>query len=340
MRRRTGLGIVAALALLLAGNALAQQAADNPGPSFFRIGTGSTAGTYYPIGGLLAQAISAPPGARACAEPGECGVPGLVASALASTGSVANAEAVQGGALESGFVQGDVAAWAYSGGGIWQDRPKADKLRAIANLYPEAIHLVVRDGAQIESVADLRGKRVSLDEPGSGTLVDARAILAGAGLSERDISPLYLTLDEAGAAMQQGQLDALFFVGGYPAGAIAELASQQPIRILPIDGALAQGLMGEHGFLARATIPAGTYDGQDADVATISVGAQWVTSTDQPEALIHDITRALWSARSRRLLDAGHARGRDIAPDRALQGIGIPLHPGAARYYREAGLLK
>lgn len=332
MSRRAGLGIVVALAFVAAEAAAEQVTA----PVFFRIGTASTAGTYYPIGGLLAQAISAPPGARSCGSVGECGVPGVVASALASTGSVANLQAVQGGALESALVQGDLAALAYAGTG----QPPADKLRAIANLYPEAIHLVVRQDAGIGSVTDLRGKRVSLDEPGSGTLVDARIVLAGAGLSEQDISPVYLTLDEAGTAMVQGRLDALFFVGGYPAGAIAQLASQYPVRLLPIDGALAQGLTRTHGFFSSGTIPAGTYDGQDADVQTITVGAQWVTSADQPEALIHDITRALWNARSRRLLDAGHARGSDITPERALQGIAIPLHPGAARYYRESGLPK
>lgn len=336
MPRWAGLGIVTAL--VLAAAPLAAEQVGNPAPVFFRIGTASTAGTYYPIGGLLTQAISAPPGARPCADAGVCGVPGVVASALASTGSVANVQAVQGGALESALVQGDVAALAHAG--TAQDQPPADKLRAIANLYPEAIHLVVRQGTDIDSVADLRGRRVSLDEQGSGTLVDARIILAGAGLSEQDITPVHLTLDEAGAAMAQGRLDALFFVGGYPAGAIAQLASQQPIRILPIDGALAQGLTGAHGFFSRGTIPAGTYEGQEADVRTLTIGAQWVTSADQPEALIHDITRALWSARSRRLLDAGHARGSDITPDRALQGVAIPLHPGAARYYRESGLLK
>lgn len=336
MARWAGPGMIAAL--VLAAAPLAAEQVRDPAPVFFRIGTASTAGTYYPIGGLLAQAISAPPGAKSCADAGECGVPGVVASALASTGSVANVQAVQAGALESALVQGDVAAWTYAGKA--QGQPPADKLRAIANLYPEAIHLVVRQHAGINSVADLRGKRVSLDELGSGTLVDARIILAGAGLSEHDITPMHLTLSQAGAAMAQDQLDALFFVGGYPAGAIAELASQQPVRILPIDGALAQGLTKAHGFFSRSTIPAGTYDGQEADVQTITIGAQWVTSADQPEALIHDITRALWSARSRRLLDAGHARGRDITPDRALQGIAIPLHPGAARYYRESGLLK
>ncbi|CAM3050339.1 TRAP transporter solute receptor, TAXI family [Paracoccus aminovorans] len=181
---------------------------------------------------------------------------------------------------------------------------------------------------------------MSLDEPGSGTLVDTQIILAGAGLSEQDILAQYLPLSRAVEEMGQGRLDALFFVGGYPAGAIAELASQQDLAILPIDGALAEALIARHGFLARSIIPAGTYQGQEAEVHTISVGAEWVTSADQPEALIHDITRALWNDRTRRLLEAGHARGRDILAERALEGLAIPLHPGAARYYREAGLLK
>ena len=176
-------GIAAATLIALAGAASAQDMA------FFRIGTGGTAGTYYPIGGLLANAISAPPGSRACEDGGACGVPGLVASAVASNGSVANVNAIMGGALESGFAQGDVAAWAYTGTGIWEGQPKAEKLRAIANLYPESIHLVATQASGIKSVADLRGKRVSLDEPGSGTLVDAQLILAAAGLAEGDVKP-------------------------------------------------------------------------------------------------------------------------------------------------------
>ena len=168
------LGIAAAIAVTVGGFANAQEM------SFFRIGTGGTAGTYYPIGGLLANAISAPPGSRACEDGGACGVPGLVASALASNGSVANVNAIEGGTLESGFVQGDVAAWAQTGTGIWDGKPAAEKLRAIANLYPESIHLVASKESGIASVADLKGKRVSLDEPGSGTLVDAQIILQGA----------------------------------------------------------------------------------------------------------------------------------------------------------------
>jgi TRAP transporter TAXI family solute receptor len=328
------LGLAAAIAVTVSGFANAQEM------SFFRIGTGGTAGTYYPIGGLLANAISAPPGSRACEDGGACGVPGLVASALASNGSVANVNAIEGGTLESGFVQGDVAAWTYSGTGIWEGKPAAAKLRAIANLYPESIHLIASKESGIATVADLKGKRVSMDEPGSGTLVDAQIILQGAGLTEKDITPEYLKPDQAADRMKDGAMDAFFFVGGYPAGAIAELASQHEVVIVPVDGALADKITTDFKFFTKGVIPAGTYEGQTADVTTITVGAQWITTADQPEELIYGITKALWNDNSRKQLDAGHAKGKAIVKENALSGLGLPLHPGAERFYKEAGLLK
>ena len=327
------LGLAAAAVVTLGGIAAAQDMA------FFRIGTGGTAGTYYPIGGLLANAISAPPGSRPFEDGGACGVPGLVASALAANGSVANVNAIMGGTLESGFAQGDVAAWAYTGTGIWEGKPKAEKLRAIANLYPESIHLVASEASGIKSVADLKGKRVSLDEPGSGTLVDAQLILAAAGLTEKDITPEYLKPDQAADRMKDGAMDAFFFVGGYPAGAIAELASQHKVTIVPLDGDAATKVL-ENKFFAKDTIPAGTYEGMAGDVPTIAVGAQWVTSADQTEELIYNITKALWNDATRAQLDAGHAKGKMIVKENATAGLGLPLHPGAERFYKEAGLLK
>lgn len=308
--------------------------------SFFRIGTGGTAGTYYPIGGVIANAISNPPGSRACEEGGSCGVPGLVATAVSSNGSVANINAIAGGTLESGFSQSDVATWAFTGTGIWADREAVTDLRAVASLYPETIHLIASAASGIDSVDDLAGKTVSLDEPGSGTLVDAQIILQAYGLTEADIKAEYLKPDQAGERMRDGAMDAFFFVGGFPAGAIAELASQHEIVIVPITGPEAEAVIGEYGFFAENVVPAGTYEGQTADVATLSVGAQWITSANQPEELVYQITAALWNENSRRLLDAGHQKGREITADSALDGIGIPLHPGAERFYREVGLLQ
>jgi len=326
--------VVALSGLLAAGTAAAQDM------QFFRIATGGTAGTYFPIGGLIANAISSPPGSRACEEGGSCGVPGLVATAVASNGSVANINGIAGGSLESGFSQSDVAYWAHTGTGVFADKGAVEKVRAIANLYPESIHLVARADSGIKSVADLKGKKVSLDEPGSGTLVDARIILEGYGLSEEDVEAEFLKPNQAADLMRDGNMDAFFFVGGFPAGAIAELATSMPITLVPISGQEAEGILEKYQFFANHTVPAGTYQGVDQDVQTLSVGAQWVTSADQPEDLVYGITKALWNDNTRALLDSGHAKGKSITKESALEGIGIPLHPGAERFYREAGLLK
>jgi TRAP transporter TAXI family solute receptor len=307
---------------------------------FFRIGTGGTAGTYYPIGGLLANAISNPPGSRPCADGGSCGVPGLVATAVASNGSVANINGIQSGQMESGFTQSDVAYWAYTGTGIYDGKPKVGGLRLIANLYPESVHLVARKGANIKSVADLKGKRVSLDEPGSGTLVDARLILAAYGLTEKDITPEYLKPNQAGDKLRDGGLDAYFFVGGFPAGAISELAAAGGgIDLVPLAGPEIDKMRGQYQFFAPDTIPANTYKGI-GEVKTISVGAQWVTSDKQDEKLIYEVTKAVWNDSTRKLLDAGHAKGKSITRATATTGAGIPFHAGAERFYREVGLLK
>lgn len=307
---------------------------------FFRIGTGGTAGTYYPIGGLIANAISNPPGSRECDKGGSCGVPGLVATAVASNGSVANINGITSGQMESGFTQSDVAYWAYTGTGVYEGKPKVADLRLIGNLYPETIHIVARKGAGIKSVADLRGKRVSLDEPGSGTLVDARIVLAAYGITEKDIKAEYLKPNQAGDKIRDGGLDAYFFVGGYPTGAVSELASAGGgIDLVPVTGPEADKMRAQYGFFATDTIPANTYKGV-GEVKTIAVGAQWVTSSKQPDALIYEVTKAMWNDGTRKLLDAGHAKGKAIQLATATAGAGIPFHPGAEKFYKEKGLLK
>jgi len=305
---------------------------------FFRIGTGGVAGTYYPIGGLIADIISNPPGARPCDRGGSCGVPGLVAIAQSSNGAVANVDAIASGALESGFVQSDVAHWAHTGTGIYEGQGEIENLRAITNLYPESIHLVARKDAGIGSVRDLEGKRVSLDEPGSGTLVDARIILEAYGLSEDDLSASYVKPSRAVAMIDEGQLDAFFIVAGYPTGSVQDLCASPGCELVPIEGPQADAVIERYPFFAKDTIPAGTYPGV-GQTDTLSVGAQWVVGAEIEEDLVYGITRALWHENARALLDNGHVKGRAITLATALDGIAIPLHPGAERYYREVGLL-
>ena len=312
------LTIALSVGLALAGAAQAQQ--------FFRIGTGGTAGTYYPVGGMIANAVS---------QPGK-----IVATAQASNGSVANVSGIAGGAMESGFSQSDVATWAQKGTGLYEGKPNVPGLRLIANLYPESVHVVVKKGSGIKSVADLKGKRVALDEPGSGTLVNARAILAAYGIKESDIKPEYIKPNQAGDKMKDGSLDAFFFTGGAPAGAIAELASAGGgIDILPIDGAPAEALRKSSPFFSPDVIAADTYKGVGA-VTTLAVGAQWVTSDKADLNTVYEITKALFGEAAQKQLAAGHAKGKFITKENAVKSAGIPFHPGAEKYYREVGLIK
>ncbi|WP_415304061.1 TAXI family TRAP transporter solute-binding subunit [Candidatus Pelagibacter sp. Uisw_090] len=307
--------------------------------SFFTIGTGGTAYTYYPVGGMIANAISKPPGSRECGKGGSCGVDGLIASAVSSRGSVDNVNAIISGLRNSGFAQSDVAYWAYTGTGTMEGKEPAKDLRTIAALFEEHIHLVTLKKSKIKSVKDLKGKKVSLDEPGSGTYVDALLILEANGLSEKDVQAEALKGNAATDALRNGKVDAIFVVAGYPTGALVELASSVSIKLIPIDGAGAKKLTDKHGFFSQSSIPEGTYEGVKS-TSTVAVGAQWFTSAKENDDLIYNITKALWNAESRKLMDVGHSKGKTITPDTALAGVGVPLHPGAERFYKEAGLIK
>jgi TRAP transporter TAXI family solute receptor len=297
--------------------ALAQQ-------RFFRIGTGGTGGTYYPVGGLIANAVSTDK---------------INVSAVATNGSVANVNGIVGGSMESGFSQADINAWAYTGTGIFEGKPKIEELRVIANLYPESVHVVVKKGAGIKSIADLKGKRVSLDEPGSGTLVNARALLGAYGVTEKDIKPEYLKQVQCAEKLKDGSLDGYFQTTGYPQGTLSELAATNGFELLAIDGAQRDKIMAQYKFFAKDKIPDGVYKDVKG-VETIAVGAQWTTSSKQPDDLVYEITKALWSAKTRTALDSGHAKGKEIRKETALQGVGIPLHAGAEKFYKEIGLVK
>jgi TRAP transporter TAXI family solute receptor len=307
--------------------------------SFFTIGTGGTAYTYYPVGGMIANAISKPPGSRECGKGGSCGVDGLIASAVSSRGSVDNVNAIISGLRNSGFAQSDVAYWAYTGTGTMEGKEPAKDLRTIAALFEEHIHLVTLKKSKIKSVKDLKGKKVSLDEPGSGTYVDALLILEANGLSEKDVQAEALKGNAATDALRNGKVDAIFVVAGYPTGALVELASSVSIKLIPIDGAGAKKLTDKHGFFSQSSIPEGTYEGVKS-TSTVAVGAQWFTSAKEDDDLIYNITKALWNTESRKLMDVGHSKGKTITPDTALAGVGVPLHPGAERFYKEAGLIK
>lgn len=332
-RRRLLLGTGQLATAALLPNAVSAQSM-----RLFRIGTGGVAGTYYPIGGLLAAIISSPPGARPCEEGGSCGVPGLVAIVQSSNGSVANVEGIASGQLESGFVQSDIAFGAHTGTGAFADRAPVPGLRALASLYVESVHLVVAADSGILQIGDLRGKRVSLDSLGSGTQIDAQLILEANGLTEDDLDAQFVKPDQATRAMAAGELDAFFIVAGYPTPSVLEVTREHAARLLPIDGPLIDTLVEAYPFFSRDIIPAGVYPDVPT-TPTLGVVAQWLVHERLDEELAHDVTAALWHPTHRPLLDAGHAKGRAITLGTALNGLGIPLHPGAERYYREMDML-
>jgi TRAP transporter TAXI family solute receptor len=305
---------------------------------FLRIGTGAVTGTYYPVGELIASVVSSPPGARPCGEAGSCGVKDLIVVVQTSKGSVENAQAVQAGRIESGFAQSDVAYGAFTGTGVLAGIAPMTNLRALASLYLESVHLLASPASGIASVPDLRGRRVSLDVEGSGTLVDARLILQAFGVTEKALKVVHAPLGRAIDLMTKGELDALFFVAGYPAGAIGELVRDLGARLVPIVGAPVDALLKERRFFTHDLIPAGAYPGLDVPTPTVGVAALWLVEARLDEPLVYEIAQALWHPAARKTLDTGHPKGEVIRLENALRGVAIPVHPGAARYYREHGV--
>jgi hypothetical protein len=338
LKRGLGIGGAAVAVTLMA--ALTFSLLPAPGPKadeelqYFRIGTGATGGSYFTIGALIANAISNPPGSRDCDKGGSCGVPGLIAVAQTTQGSIENVEAIRDGLLESGLSQADIAYWAYTGARNFEKGGAIENLRAIANLYQEGLHVIVRADSKIAAIADLRGKRVALSEKGSGSLVTARLVLEAYGLSEKRIKPEYLAIGPAMDRLRDGGVDAVMFVGGSPLPAIADLAQTVDIRLLPVDGEPAQKLRAKYPFLTVDLVPADAYRGVPSTV-TLGVGALWLVSADLDPELVYGITRALWHQSTRKLLDEGSALGRKIRVETALNGVPIPLHPGAERFYSE-----
>jgi uncharacterized protein len=337
--RRARFSAAALAVAILAGTALPASAQhdEEPASRYFRIGTAASGGTYFPIGGLIASAISSPPGARPCEKGGSCGVPGLIAVAEATQGSVENVRLIAAGKLEAGFCQADVADAAYRGVGAFAHAP-LPQLRAIATLFREMVHIVVRAESPIVGIAQLKGKRVSVGEEGSGTEVDADAVLAAYRLRQRDLTPFFLAPGPASDALREGRIDAFFLTAGMPVSTIVELAEATPLRLLPIAGAELEALHKGHAFLIAATIPYDAYPGL-AETATLGVGAELVVAASLEEELAYGITKALWNDSTHKLLIGGHRGGAQILLAHALDGLALPLHPGAERYYREAGLL-
>ena len=308
---------------------------------FFRIGTGGAGGTYFPIGGIIANAISNPPGSRECDKGGNCGVPGLVAMAQSTNASAHNVNAIQAGQMEAGLSGAATLHFAYNGLEKFADNAKPD-LRIIANLYPEDLHLVLPKGGSLASLADLEGKRVGIAQAGSGTQIAVELIIGDHGINRDHIDEAELNNSQSAERLADGQLDAYFYAAGTPVAAMIQLDNTKGMELYSFTDEEVKKGNETVPYYIPSTIPAGTYPGVAYDVNTLAVSGIFVTNANQDEELIYEITKALWSETARKLLDNGHSKGKVITLETALDGvagIGVPLHPGAERFYKEQGLL-
>lgn len=306
---------------------------------YLQIGTGPPGETHFPLGGLISSAISNPPGLRPCGKGGNCGVPGLIAMASATNGSVVNVQEIAAGRLDMAVVQADIALMAYQGEGPFDGAPLRG-LRSVARIGADQLQVVVRRDGPIKSIHDLKGKRVSLGEKGSGTLIHARQLLAAYGLKESDLKVDYMRSALAADAMVAGKLDGFIVMDGAPSPAVAELADSLPITLLPITGPAMEKLRQGNTLLHIMDVPANSYPGQDQPVPSLSVAVTLVASAKLSDDLVLGICKALWSPTSQQLLSDHQTTPDPMALGSALNGMALPLHPGAQRFYFDKGVIE
>ena len=286
---------------------------------FLNIATGGTAGTYYPIGGAMAEIFNK-------------AIPGMNASAQSTGATVANINMLKEGSVDLAIVQNDITYYAANGLEMFKDK-KVENLRGIATLYPETCQIVTLDKSGIRSIGDLKGKRVAVGAAGSGVEANARQIMEAYGVTYQDIDVQYLSFGEAASALKDGNVDVAFLTAGYPTAAVQDIASQNKIRLLAVDADKADALIAKYPFYTKMTIPAGTYSGYDADTPAVSVMAMLVATDKVDDALGYDITKALFANLDK--LQAAHAVGKLITREGAQKGMPIELNAGAAKFYKE-----
>ncbi|WP_027460898.1 TAXI family TRAP transporter solute-binding subunit [Deinococcus murrayi] len=296
------------------------------GTTFLTIGSGATTGVYFPVATGIAKLISdANTGVRA--------------NARSTGGSVFNMTALGTGELDAAVAQNDIVYYAYRGTGLPAFQGKANtKIRTMAVLYPEVLHVVARKDAGINSIADLRGKRVVIGDLGSGTEQTARQVLEAYGLSFDDLGQALRVSPAQGITlMQDKRADALFYTVGVGASAITQIAQTTDIKMVPVAGNQAAALIKKYPFYVRFNIPARAYRGVGATVPSVAVQATLVTTTDVPTDAVYKAMQAAFG--NEQALKALHpALAQNFSYTKAVQGLPAPLHPGAVRFFREKGV--
>ena len=316
MKMKKMLAIVLALTM-----ALSLAACGSGGSAKMTMGTGGTSGTYYAFGGVLGQYIK--------------NNAGIDVTVVSTDGSKANIESIDSGDYQLGTVQSDVMAYAWAGSRSFEANGKIDSFRVVAGLYAEAVQLVTMN-PEIKSVADLKGKSVSVGAPGSGVYFNAMDVLAAAGLTENEIKAQYQSFGDSTDALKDGKIDAAFIVAGAPTAAITELCTTNSAYLVPIDGDIAAKLMADCAFYTTYVIPAGTYAGQTEDVTTVTVKATLIVAASASEDDVYNLTKAIFDNVD--AIAAENGKGKELSIENATSGMAAPFHAGAAKYFAEKGV--
>jgi uncharacterized protein len=287
------------------------------------MGTGGTAGTYYPFGGAMASLWSN-------------NIPGATVTVEATGGSIENVRLLETGATELGLAQNDIADYAWNAVEFFKE--PVTNIRGVAVMYPELLQWTITQASGAQSVTDLKGKRISVGPAGSGTEANTRQVFEAAGLTYQDLGrKVDVSHAEAVAGIKDRQLDGFAMTGGVPIAAVTDITTTMDMTMLPIDGQVAQTLMSKYQFYVEATVPAGSYRGIDQDVPTVAVQAALLARADLDDDLVYWLTKTLVEKQAD--LAQAHAKGHDFSAETAVKGLTIPWHPGAERYYREIGVL-
>ncbi len=321
---------------LMASSALAD---DHKDLTFLRIGTGDMNGVYAPMGAALANAISHPPGMRTCQEGNNCGVPGLVAVAQSSGGSLDNIKGLQDGRYDTAFVQSDILYWAHEATGLFEGEKPVQNLRVLTSLFNESIHVIVNKWADIKSMEDLKGRRVGVGQKGSDGYIQSQLILETYGMKMIDVQPRYLSMRDAAEKLKQARIDAFILVTGHPSNIISALAEEDVIEILSLDDEKIETLITEHSFFNRVTVAAGTYK-NIPEFKTLALPTLWVTTNRLDERLAYHLMRALWHKKTQQTLGRGHGIARQVTYATSFEGIATPIHAGAMVFHEELEIMK
>ena len=296
--------------------------------TYVTIGTGGVSGVYYPTGGAISQIVN-----------DKRRQYNLRTTVESTPGSVYNVNAVMSGDLQFGIVQSDRQFQAYNGTADWRGAPQ-EELRSVFSIHPETVTLVAAVDTGIERLADLRGKRVNIGNPGSGQRGNALHLLDAVDINyETEMQAMGIKAAQAPAMLQNGTIDAFFYTVGHPNGSIKEaVTGPRKVRFVPVEDALVEALVAQFPYYAPDTIPIAPYPevANQKDVPTIGVKATLVTTARLADDIVYAVTRETFEnlAEFKKL----HPAFRTLTRESMLQGLSAPLHPGALKYYREVGL--